>query len=403
MTRSAPPAAIAVPRGVFASCIALIVAVIATAVTARADEAGSLLDHVIEFERRFHDTLTEERIPGGAYAVVAGGHVVRIGTFGRTDLNGGRPIDPETVFRLASVSKGFAGTVAALIAAEGGFTFDEPITRYRPDFRFQGPHQIITIRDLLAQTTGFVSNAYDNLIEAGKTLDEIIPHFQTIAPICQPGTCYTYQNNTFSLIEPVLEMVTRTPYPQLLTQRFFEPLGMRNATVGYEPFMETDNRAEPHVRVRQQLWRQTTVNPNYYRVGPAAGVNASALDMAEWLIALLGHRDDVLPPDVVELATSPAVRVRSDLNRNHWRGHLTDAWYGLGWRVYSFGNEPLIYHGGWVAGYRADISMSRVRDVGLIILTNAESNIVSELTVSFWTSLVNGSGPTARPITLSAR
>ncbi len=368
-----------------------------------ADPFNGMLDHVLAFERQFHQMLTEEAIPGGAYAVVADGRVVRIGSFGRTDLGSGRAVDPETVFRLASVSKGFAGTVAALVAREGGFAFDDPITRFRPDFEFQGPHQLITVRDVLAQTTGFVSNAYDNLIEAGKTLDEIIPHFRTIAPLCQPGTCYTYQNGTFSLIEPVLESVTSIGYSQLLTQRFFEPLGMRNASVGYEPFIATQNRAEPHVRVRAKLWRQSAVTPNYYRVSPAAGVNASALDMAEWLIALLGHREDVLPADVVELATSPAIRVRSDMNRNHWRGHLTDAYYGLGWRVYRFGEEPLIYHGGWVSGFRADISMSRNRDVGLIILTNAESNIVSELTVSFWAALLKDPPRDIQPIALSAR
>jgi beta-lactamase class C len=387
----------------FAPVATALVAASLLALHASAAVADELSDHVLEFERRFHETLAGEGIPGGAYAIVANGRVLRLGSFGRTDLNGGQPVDPETVFRLASVSKGFAGTVAALIAREGAFAFEDPISRYRPDFRFQGPHEIITIGNLLSQTTGFVSNAYDNLIEAGKTLDEIIPHFQTIAPICAPGSCYTYQNNTFSLIEPVLESVTQTSYAALLEQRFFEPLGMRNASVGYEPFVETTNRAEPHVRVRPQQWRQSTVNANYYRVGPAAGVNASALDMAEWLIALLGHRPDVLPGEVIDLAMSPAIRVRSDLNRNYWRGHLTDAYYGLGWRVYQFRNEPLIYHGGWVSGYRADISLSRLRDIGLVLLTNAESNVISELTVAFWAPLLNGDPPPARAIAISAR
>jgi beta-lactamase class C len=352
-----------------------------------------LVEHVLDFESNLHRALAEERVPGAAYAVVAGGRLVQVGGYGNTDMNGGRPVDPETVFRLASVSKGFAGTLAALIAYEGGFALEEPITRYRPDFRILGPAEAITIRHVLGQMTGFTPNAYDNLIEAGKTLDEIIPHFGTLAPICQPGSCYTYQNNTFSLIEPVLESATQTPYAELLTRRFFAPLEMKNASIGYEPFLASPNHAEPHVRVRRTDWQKGTVSPNYYRVGPAAGVNASALDMAEWLIALLGHRPDILPPEVVDLATTPYIRTRSDLNRNHWRGHLTDAHYGLGWRVYRFGEESLIYHGGWVSGYRADISLSRARDVGLVILTNAEHNVVSELTVGFWMPILKGETP----------
>ena len=360
-----------------------------------------LLEHVLDFESNLHRALAEERVPGAAYAVVAGGRLLHVGGYGNTDMNGGRPVDPETVFRLASVSKGFAGTLAALIAYEGGFALEEPITRYRSDFRILGPAEAITIRHVLGQMTGFTPNAYDNLIEAGKTLDEIIPHFSTLAPICQPGSCYTYQNNTFSLIGPVLESATQTPYAELLKHRFFGPLEMKNASIGYESFMASDNHAEPHVRVRR-TWQKGTVSPNYYRVGPAAGVNASALDMAGWLIALLGHRPDVLPPEVVDLATTPTIRTRSDLSHTYWRGHLTDAHYGLGWRVYHVGEESLIYHGGWVSGYRADISFSRARDVGLVILTNAEHNVVSELTVGFWMPILKGGMPSLAALQISS-
>src|SRR5690606_21450914 len=128
---------------------------------------------------------------------------------------------------------------------------------------------------------------------------------------------YTYQNNLFSLIEPVLENVTLTPYAELLARRIFEPLEMRHASIGYDAFIASENRAEPHVRDRAQGWRQGKVSPNYYHLAPAAGVNASAADMAEWLIALLGHRPDILPPEAVELATTPNIRTRSALNGNH--------------------------------------------------------------------------------------
>src|SRR5690606_34698204 len=221
-------------RLLFAAAAAWAVAWAVT--TAAHAQQDPLLEHVLDFESTLHRTLAEERVPGAAYAIVARGQALRIGAYGRTDMNGGPPVDPATVFRLASVSKGFAGMLAALIAHEGGFAMEEPIVRYRPDFRIQGPAEAITIRHVLGQMTGFIPNAYDNLIEAGKSLDEIIPHFETLAPICQPGSCYTDQNNTFSLIEPVLEAVTKMPYPELLERRFFDPLNMQNASIGYESF-----------------------------------------------------------------------------------------------------------------------------------------------------------------------
>src|SRR5690606_21999226 len=130
----------------------LVLAVAAWVGIAAADESA-FFEHVLGFESDLNRVLAEERVPGAAYAVVAAGRVVRIGAYGRTALDDDRPVDPETVFRLASVSKGFAGTLAALIAHEGGFALEEPITRYRPDFKINGPVQSITIRHVLAQMT----------------------------------------------------------------------------------------------------------------------------------------------------------------------------------------------------------------------------------------------------------
>jgi len=70
--------------------------------------------------------------------------------------------------------------------------------------------------------------------------------------------------------------------------------------------------------------------------------------------------------------------------RKQWQGMLSDAHYGLGWRVYQLGDEQLIYHGGWVSGFRADVAFSLQRDIGIVVLLNAESSGISELTTRFW-------------------
>jgi beta-lactamase class C len=63
---------------------------------------------------------------------------------------------------------------------------------------------------------------------------------------------------------------------------------------------------------------------------------------------------------------------------------LTDAHYGLGWRVYQLGNERIAYHSGWVSGYRADIAWSPAHDLGIAVLMNVEGSSINALTTHFW-------------------
>ncbi|MBY6203296.1 serine hydrolase domain-containing protein [Halomonas denitrificans] len=360
------------------------------ALSARPGLAETALDAVdfapalSEFEDRFKRAVAEERIPGAAWVVVHRGRVLGLGTYGHVDQRRSRPVDPATVFRIASVSKGFAGTLAALLAHEGRIALEEPIAPYAPSFGYRGPgSERLTIQDVLGQRSGFVPNAYDNLIEAGRSRREIYPRFSEIEPICPPGACYSYQNSVFSLVEEVVEQATSVPYPTLVRQRLFEPLGMQRASIGYDAFMAVENRALPHLKTRSG-WQQAAPRRTYYQVSSAAGVNASVVDMAQWAIAMLGHRPDVVPVPVIRDVLTPRVRTARELRNRHWRGVLDDAHYGLGWRIYRIDGRELAIHSGWLAGYRAEIALSHELDLGLVLLMNAESRAVGELDRAFW-------------------
>lgn len=287
---------------------------------------------------------------------------------------------PGNVHGLAA---SFDDRFRALLADEGHFSWSEPITRYVPGFQFRGARESVRIHDVVGQSSGFIPHAYDNLIEAGVPRDEVWQRFASLSPICPPGNCYTYQNSIFSLIEPVLAQTAQSSYPELVRERIFQPLGMRNASTGFDAYQDTANRAVPHVK-RSRSWRAVKVQPDYYSVNAAAGVNASVLDMARWATAALGHRPDVMPASALEKVMTPRVRTARELRRKHWRAHLDDAHYGLGWRIYRFGDEELVYHGGWVSGFRAEIALSRKHDLGLVVLMNGESSSIAELSSGFW-------------------
>lgn len=350
----------------------------------RSSAADAALEQVSrQFAERFETELEAHDVPGAAFAIVHAGQILMLGTFGHADHSTARPIDANTRFRIASLSKGFSGVLAATLAAEQKFSLEQPVSAFAPSFRIKPQPRPLTVEDVLGQRSGYVRNAYDNLIEAGISREEILPRFSTLEPLCAPGSCYSYQNNVFSLVEDVIGKTAGQPFALALRQRIFEPLGMAGASVGYHAFVTADNHARPHLKTRSG-WQATRPRTTYYQVPSAAGINAGIVDMAQWVIALLGHRPDVISSDVIAEVLKPRIRTANELRNRNWRDLLQDAWYGLGWRIYQLPDAQLALHGGWVAGYRAEIAFSRQMDLGIVILTNAETRAAGALNRHFW-------------------
>jgi len=348
-----------------------------------ADSTDSLDALTADYEAFFRDLVRDRHYPGAAFAIVTRDSIRHIATVGFTSAAGQRPIDEQTTFRLASVSKPFAAELVGLLVKDGVLDWEDPVSRYVPGFRIKGDVTQIRLRHLLGQSTGLIPHAYDNLLEDGKSMDYIWQKMADLPYLCSPGRCYGYQNSVFSLVDPVVKQVTRSEYSSLVEERIFKPLDMTTASVGYDAFVNNPNHAEPHAR-RKGQWTTIPVQPNYYRAAPAAGVNASILDMAKWLQAQLGGKPDVIPPEMLSWLSQPRVETRRETYRKEWKSIISDAHYGLGWRVYQLGAEQLVYHGGWVSGFRADVAFSPKHDIGFVVLINAESSGINELTTRFW-------------------
>ncbi|MCG9696691.1 serine hydrolase domain-containing protein [Shewanella sp. Isolate11] len=348
-----------------------------------------------DFTKEFQNVLKQHRVPGGAFVIVDGDKVIKLNTYGKRQKGRQDKINSDTVFRLASVSKTFAGTLASLLVHEHKLSWQQPITTYLPDFELKDKSlsQQITIGHIVGQSTGLMPNSYDNLINANVKMDKILPKFAELTPMCNPGVCYSYQNVAFSFIEQALEQQSGQDYESLIQQRIFTPLKMNTASIGYQAFTHNDNRAEPHIKTRYGF-KHVKVKPNYYQLAPAAGVNASITDMSKWLIASMGLKPDVISKNVIEDITTPGVKTTKELRRREWRSYLDDAHYGKGWRVYKFDGKPLIYHAGWVAGYVTEIAYSPELKIGMAMLINGESREIAKLGSDFWHQVFKHYGKT---------
>ena len=326
--------------------------------------------------------LQDESVPGAAVAIVHPDYPSVALGFGKTKLKNGRKVDAYTRFRLASVSKTFAGSLAAKLANEGVIDLDAPVTKYIPSFINEGYKEELKVYHLLSHGSGLVPNAYDNLIESRMQYTDIVQKIMSVKPLCNPGRCYGYQNVMFSLVGDVIEQASGLTYEQWMNEFIFGPLRMRHASLGYNAMVADDNFALPHVRGRKR-WHTARLKRNYYKVAPAAGVNASASDMVQWLKAQLGQYPSVLPLAALQTQVRPYTLTTKEKYRRVWRKHVNQAHYGLGWRIYDYDGEPLYYHSGWVQGYRTDIVVLPRLNIGFSLMLNAESSIINELTTDF--------------------
>ncbi len=338
---------------------------------------------VDDFANELKATVKKKKLPGLAFVMVAPNQPTRFEFYGKTERSGSS-IDKETVFRLASVSKTFTAVFMAQQVKEKKLNWQNSLQELLPDYKFDNYIDTpILLQHLIGQSTGFIPNAYDNLIEANYKLPRVLQHLEKLDSLCKPGICYTYQNTFFGVLEEYYRQ-QKTTFADEITNSIIIPLRMPTASVGKKALMASKKWAKPHAAIDKNKWVSVRVKDNYYKYSPAAGVNASAADMEIWLKAMLLEYPDIIDKNMVETLTKPRVQTKRELYRREWRNQLTDAHYGLGWRIYNVDDIEIIYHGGWVQGYRADVAFSPQLGVGYALLMNAESNSINKLTATFW-------------------
>ncbi|MDZ7359767.1 MAG: beta-lactamase family protein [candidate division KSB1 bacterium] len=326
---------------------------------------------------RTYDQFVEQKLselgaPGAAIAIVHGDSIVYMKCFGVREIGRVEPITPHTVFRVASLSKGFAAVLTGLLVQDGILQWDDKIIKYLPDFALKSEAHAknLTIRHILSHTSGLPSHAYDNLVEANLPFENIVAQLQSVPCVWPVGQNYNYQNVIFSLIGKIIQATAGADYETLMKARLFTPLKMTNASLTREALLANPNHASPHIRRRGE-WRRTEVTPGYYAVAPAAGINASISDMVQWLRALLGGRPEIVSPKVIEEVSKPVIKTRRELRRYHLNGRVHHAYYGLGWRIFDYAGTKLVFHSGGVRGYVSQIAFLPEHDLGIVVLLNS--------------------------------
>lgn len=344
--------------------------------------------HPEAFVPEFEDYIAKKVapfVPGVAVVIVSGGQIKSLNGYGVRRAGTRETITPDTVFRLASLSKAVAATSASVLVNEGKISWDTTITSVLPNVTFSNARygKQLTLRHVLSQSSGLPRHTYSHFIDAGKSYADSVARLRYVNFVCPPGKCFAYQNVPYSLSGEMIKKKSGMSFEQYTEEKIFEPLGMRSASYGLNSYNASPNRAAPHVN-NGKRWIPTAVTGNWYRVAPAAGVNASIVDMSRFLLAQMGKRQDVLPLAVLNPIQSRVTKNTPAQNYYGVRKAVGNTAYGMGWRVFDYGrNKNFIHHGGHVKGFRTEMVFNRDLQIGMVFLSNSETRLARDVIFKF--------------------
>src|SRR5204863_1620061 len=236
-----------------------------------------------ELEKLAQKQIQENALPGLAIAVVFQDKAVYAKGFGVRDASAKNPVDADTVFQLASLSKPIGSTVVAELVGEGKITWDSKLSVLDPTFAMFDPWvtREITIRDMYAHRSGLPEHAGDLLEDLGFTRAEILRRLRYQHPGSGFRAHYAYTN--FGMTEGGVAAAKGygLEWEEACKQKLYNPLGMTSTSSRYAEFMARRNKALGHVLVDGKWVQKFKRDPDAQ--SPTGGVSSSVNDLTKWM------------------------------------------------------------------------------------------------------------------------
>ncbi|WP_428568498.1 MAG: serine hydrolase domain-containing protein [Solidesulfovibrio sp. DCME] len=356
----------------------------------RADTLNARLDAVVA------QAVAENRIVGGVVVVARDGQVAYRKAFGLADREAGRPARPDTLFRLASMSKPLVSAAALALADQGRLSLDDPVTRWLPYFQARladGSPATITVRQLLTHTAGLSygfleppdgplarAGVSDGLDRPGISLAENLRRLATVPLSFPPGTDWGY-SLSIDVLGAVVAAAGGGELPEVVARVLTGPLGMADTafvaasrerlSVPYAAGPGGPHRmADPEVMANKasgvRFSPSRATDAQAYPSG-GAGLVGTADDYLRFLEAVRRDGGGVLAPQTARAMTANQIGDLRPALAGHGRG------FGFGAAVLverQAGQPANVGQWAWSGVYGSHFFLDRQAGLSVVVLTN---------------------------------
>ena len=265
------------------SVIAIVV--IVAAHQARQPDRTKLPAAFADVDRLLRDYATEAHAPGAAWGVIVDGQLAHTGTIGFRDVAAQAPIDVDTVFRIASMTKSFTAMSIMKLRDEGKLSLDDPAERYVPEMAglayptTDSPK--ITIRHLLSHAEGFPEDNPWGDRQLADTEDQLSAMLRTGIPFSNaPGVAYEYSNLGFAILGRIVANVSKVKYADYVAANILKPLEMTSTTL--EPNDVAPNHLAHGYRWEDEQWKDEELLA-HGAFGSMGGMLTSVRDLSRYV------------------------------------------------------------------------------------------------------------------------
>ena len=321
----------------------------------------------------FADQMERFHITGATFSLVRDGQLFFSKGYGFTTTAKTQAVSPaNTLFRVGSVSKLFVATAIMQLAEQGKLRLDDDVNRFLPDFKlttnFGRP---VTIANLLTHTAGFEEQETGiatlnpaDFLPLGEYLKQRLP-----ALVEPPGQqdSYAYSNHGYALAGYLVQTISGKPFEQYVQENILKPLDMR-----YSSFMPAQELAAVRATGYKYAWNTLQPLPfDYLQGAPAGALNASANDIAHFMLAQLqtGRYADK------QILQAKSVQEMQTRQYTHFPA-LNGITYGFD-EYFHNGLRALYHEGNW-PGFASLLLLIPDKQVGFFISYNRDINLPRE-------------------------
>jgi N-acyl-D-amino-acid deacylase len=377
---------------------------------------GAAMSGMAPFETSVRALMQTYKIPGGAIAVVRDGKLLYARGFGYADVENKTPVQPDALFRIASVSKTLTGAAIMKLVEEGKLNLDDRVAPFiayltpAPGATVDPRWEQITIRHLLDHAGGWdrdkPNGGFDPIdrpliaaaavnAPAPASSETLIRYMKGLPLDFNPGEKFAYSNFGFIILGRVIERVSGMPYKEYVRIRVLEPVGANRTQQGKSRMKDAlADEVKYYVPGAALNWPMVpSVFPGeglvplnyggyYFEVGDASGAwVSSTIDLLRFVTHIDGRANppDILSPQLIAEMTSNGTTVCPD----------GTCYYAGGWNVRPVQDGATWSHGGDLPSTKA-ILVRSYYNVSWVALfnTSAPNTLISELDAALWSALV---------------
>ena len=329
----------------------------------------------VELEKRLSELAQSHGVPGAQAAVLDGDEVTQAAT-GVLNLRTGVPVTPESLFLPGSIGKSYTATVVMGLVEEGKLELDAPVVTYIPEFRVadQDVSRSVTIRQLLAHTTGFDGDHFEDTGRGDDCLERYVASCPELEQVSPPGKLWSYCNTGYSVLGRIVEVCTGKVWEGALRERLIAPLGLEQTVLFPEEAL-LHSTAVGHVNDPENM-KELMVTPQFGLPRATGPMGATLIASAADVVGFAGlHIRGGTSPDGTRLLKEETVARMQEPEIDLVDRSLLGSDWGLGWILDEWDGIRIIGHDGNSLGQNAFLRIAPDHGFAVCLQTNVTSVI----------------------------